>query len=248
MFKISNLAKVTSITFMLATVLSLTFAPMTYAISASGLLPLINAQRTSAGVSPLSINSQLQSSAYLKVQDMCNNNYWGHVSPSGKSMGSFVAAAGYSYSMIGENLANGYLTDSAVFSAWMASAGHRANILNSGYKHLGIASKQCAVNGKSTTLTVAHFGAPIGSTSTTVKPKPVSTTIAYTTNVPKTQANTASQPTTKQSIAKVKPKTVRKIVVTTPFGQQIWSWTWADYADANGRIPTWLVELIRNDQ
>lgn len=247
MFKISNLAKVTSITFMLATVLSLTFAPMTYAISASGLLPLINAQRTSAGISPLSINSQLQSSAYLKVQDMCNNNYWGHVSPSGKSMGSFVAAAGYSYSMIGENLANGYLTDSAVFSAWMASAGHRANMLNSGYKHLGIASKQCAVNGKSTTLTVAHFGAPLGSAKATTKPKPVSTTPTYTTITQKTQVNTVSQPTTKQSTAKVKPKTVRKLVVNTPLGKQIWDWTWVEYLQANGKLPSWLAKILANE-
>jgi len=43
---------------------------------------------------------------------------------------------------VAENIAMGYRTTSAAMSGWMNSSGHRANILNRGYRRIGIAAYQ----------------------------------------------------------------------------------------------------------
>jgi uncharacterized protein YkwD len=45
---------------------------------------------------------------------------------------------GVQYSSAGENIAKGQKTPAEVVTAWMNSAGHRANILNKTYTHLGV--------------------------------------------------------------------------------------------------------------
>ena len=49
-----------------------------------------------------------------------------------------MRAFGISYKTAGENIARGYQTPVAVVNAWMSSPGHRANILNSTYTHIGV--------------------------------------------------------------------------------------------------------------
>ena len=45
---------------------------------------------------------------------------------------------GISYTSAGENIAQGQRTPEEVVQAWMNSAGHRANILNNGFTHIGV--------------------------------------------------------------------------------------------------------------
>ena len=45
---------------------------------------------------------------------------------------------GISYKSAGENIAQGQTTAKAVVNAWMNSEGHRANILNKNYTHIGV--------------------------------------------------------------------------------------------------------------
>ncbi|GAA3328549.1 hypothetical protein GCM10020331_072940 [Ectobacillus funiculus] len=45
---------------------------------------------------------------------------------------------GISYSYAGENIAKGQRSADEVVTAWMNSPGHRANILNGNYTHIGI--------------------------------------------------------------------------------------------------------------
>jgi uncharacterized protein YkwD len=49
-----------------------------------------------------------------------------------------VRAEGYQYSLVGENISAGNSTPEAAMQSWMNSSGHRANILNSGFRELGV--------------------------------------------------------------------------------------------------------------
>ena len=45
---------------------------------------------------------------------------------------------GITYKSAGENIAMGQKTPKEVVQAWMNSEGHRANILNGSYTHIGV--------------------------------------------------------------------------------------------------------------
>ena len=47
-------------------------------------------------------------------------------------------AAGYDWRAIGENIAEGQLSVAEVMETWMNSPGHRRNILEKGFKELGV--------------------------------------------------------------------------------------------------------------
>jgi uncharacterized protein YkwD len=69
---------------------------------------------------------------------MAAKDYFSHTSKDGRSFADRIRAAGYRGGSIGENIAAGQATASAVMKSWMASAGHRANILNCDLKALGV--------------------------------------------------------------------------------------------------------------
>lgn len=98
---------------------------------------LINQQRTSAGLSALKIDSELQNVAREKAKDMVNKNYFSHTSPTYGSPFDMMKKFGISYKTAGENIA-GNSSNSGAVNAWMNSEGHRANILNSSFNYTGI--------------------------------------------------------------------------------------------------------------
>ena len=98
---------------------------------------LINKQRTQNGLSPLKENSELQRVAKIKSQDMVNNNYFSHTSPTYGSPFDMMKSFKISYNTAGENIA-GNSSNSGAVTAWMNSPGHRANILNSSFNQTGI--------------------------------------------------------------------------------------------------------------
>jgi uncharacterized protein YkwD len=69
---------------------------------------------------------------------MAVHGYFAHNSQDGRSPFDRMRAAGYRGGLMGENIAAGQPTPAAVMDAWMHSPGHRANILNCGYKVIGI--------------------------------------------------------------------------------------------------------------
>ncbi len=99
---------------------------------------LVNEQRAANGLAPLTLSTELSNVARTKSQDMHDNNYFSHTSPTYGSPFDMMNAFGISYRTAGENIAMGYDTPEAVVSAWMNSAGHRANILNGSYTQLGV--------------------------------------------------------------------------------------------------------------
>lgn len=98
---------------------------------------LINQQRSQNGLSPLKIDYEVQKVARIKAQDMVNNNYFSHTSPTYGSPFNMLNNFKVSYRTAGENIA-GNSSNSAAVTAWMNSSGHKANILNSSFNYTGI--------------------------------------------------------------------------------------------------------------
>jgi len=99
---------------------------------------LTNAERTKAGLKPLEIYAPLMKVAEAKSADMSKNNYFSHTSPTYGSPFDQIKAAGISYKSAGENIAQGQRTPAEVVQAWMDSPGHRQNIMNANYTHIGV--------------------------------------------------------------------------------------------------------------
>jgi uncharacterized YkwD family protein len=98
---------------------------------------LINAQRTAAGLQPLQIDPEVQNVARAKAQDMVNNNYFSHTSPTYGSPFDMLKSYGVKYKAAGENIAGNSSNQGAV-NAWMNSEGHKANILSNNYNYTGL--------------------------------------------------------------------------------------------------------------
>ena len=99
---------------------------------------LVNEIRVERGLKPLIADWQLSRVARYKSQDMKDIGYFSHTSPTYGSPFDMMKNFGISYKSAGENIAKGYTTPRAVVDAWMNSPGHRANILNSSYTHIGV--------------------------------------------------------------------------------------------------------------
>ena len=105
---------------------------------ASQVAALVNQQRQKAGLTDLKTDSELTRLAQLKAEDMAEEGYFSHTSPTYGSAFDMLKAAGYSYHTAGENIAMGQKTADAVMNGWMNSSGHRSNILGSRYTKIGV--------------------------------------------------------------------------------------------------------------
>lgn len=109
-------------------------------LSTYDLWVLTNNQRAAAGIPPLVLDAQLDSSATGKCSDMANKHYFAHDAPDGSKPWVFIEhAIGHVPKYEGENLAQDYKTSDAVLSAWMASPEHKKNILDASYTNVGYA-------------------------------------------------------------------------------------------------------------
>lgn len=99
---------------------------------------LVNEIRQQNGLRPLAANWELSRVARYKSQDMRDNGYFSHNSPTYGTPFQMLSAFGLSYRTAGENIAKGYASPQAVVNGWMNSSGHRANILNASYTQIGV--------------------------------------------------------------------------------------------------------------
>ncbi|MFA5773318.1 MAG: CAP domain-containing protein [Candidatus Paceibacterota bacterium] len=131
-------------------------------LSKDNVIKLTNKERYENGNLPLlTENQKLDLSAEKKLQDMFTSQYFEHVSPKGIGVGDLGEEVGYEYILIGENLALGnFKDDLSLVDAWMASVGHRANILNEHYTEIGVAVGKGNFEGKDIWMAVQHFGTP----------------------------------------------------------------------------------------
>ncbi|HBN97393.1 MAG TPA: hypothetical protein DDZ66_13965, partial [Firmicutes bacterium] len=101
------------------------------------LINQVNQERAKNGQQALKIDYDLVALAKKKSHDMAANNYFSHVSPTLGTVYNMLDNAGISYSRAGENIARTGSVSRA-HPLFMNSAGHRANILHSGYTHIGV--------------------------------------------------------------------------------------------------------------
>lgn len=99
---------------------------------------LVNQERAKNGLSSLTYDWELSRVARYKSQDMKDNNYFSHTSPTYGSPFQMMKNFGITYKTAGENIARGYKTPESVVNGWMNSSGHRANILNSSFTKIGV--------------------------------------------------------------------------------------------------------------
>ena len=93
---------------------------------------------------PLVWNNDLEDAANGHAKDMARQNYFSHESKDGRTMNSRIVTAGYTYKgwksfMIGENIAFGQTSISEVMAGWFKSEGHCKNLMNPGFKEVGVA-------------------------------------------------------------------------------------------------------------
>lgn len=101
------------------------------------MLRWINEERAKVGAPPLQLDLELSRWARIKSQDMKDNNYFAHTSPTYGSPFEMMRNAGIQYLRAGENLSasqSPYMSHLRL----MASDGHRRNILNPNFTHVGI--------------------------------------------------------------------------------------------------------------
>ena len=87
---------------------------------------------------PIAHNAQLAAVARAHAVDMDRRGYFSHNSPEGISSGARAAAAGIPACGIGESIAKGQMSSAEVFAGWMASEGHRRNMVNTGMASYGL--------------------------------------------------------------------------------------------------------------
>lgn len=97
---------------------------------------LVNIERANAGLPSLQMSSVANSAAAVRANEIIVK--FDHVRPNGQSCFSVLAEWGISSGYSGENIALGQRNPSEVVTAWMNSAGHKKNILNPNYTHIGI--------------------------------------------------------------------------------------------------------------
>jgi len=127
-----------------------------------GVIKWTNLQREKYGLLPLKESLKLNLSSVVKVEDMFQNQYFAHLSPSGEGVADLAKVVNYEFILIGENLALGnFKNDEDLVQSWMESPGHRENILNPRYQEIGVAVKKDIFEGKTVWLAVQHFGLPL---------------------------------------------------------------------------------------
>ena len=135
-------------------------------LTVGGVFQFTNAERVRLDLNTLESNATLNAVAKARLDDMFANQYFEHISPTGGSVSKEAQRFGYEYISIGENIALGnFEDDETLVAAWMASSGHRANILSTKFTEIGIAVGKGIYQGKSTWMAVQVFARPLSECS-----------------------------------------------------------------------------------
>jgi len=98
---------------------------------------LLNLDRSAYSLAPLTIDPELSRIARIKSEDMRDNQYFSHTSPTYGDVRSMLKHFGYSFTAAGENIAH-HATIEKAQAAFLSSPGHRANVLHSRYTKAGV--------------------------------------------------------------------------------------------------------------
>lgn len=104
---------------------------------AADVIARTNAVREEAGCAPVKADERLRSVAQKHASDMARHRYLEHEDRAGTTSGERIGSAGYD-NVTGENLAYGYPGAAEVMAVWMRSSGHRENIEDCSFTHIGV--------------------------------------------------------------------------------------------------------------
>lgn len=135
----------------------------------SGLLREINQVRTQNGLGALQLSRPLSDAAEAHSRSMAARGFFAHESPDGSSFWKrverYYPSRGFRYWSAGENLAYGSpsISVNGAVRAWMGSPGHRANILSTNWREIGIAAVHAdaapgVYAGRPATIITTDFG------------------------------------------------------------------------------------------
>lgn len=111
--------------------------PTSLTYDEQNMIDMVNQARTDAGLKPLNVDFRLVGAARVKGQDMKDNKYFSHVSPTFGYTASLFTSLGLKVNYTSENLASNKSVSGAL-AAFMQSPGHRANILDPNVTHIGV--------------------------------------------------------------------------------------------------------------
>src|SRR3954466_10239217 len=103
------------------------------------ILGLINSERARAGLPAVSWHDQVTAAATAHSVDQALMNRMSHTGSDGSDAGIRLTRAGFVWRAWGENVAAGYTSVQSVFDGWMASPGHKAQILGN-FAYVGMAA------------------------------------------------------------------------------------------------------------
>ena len=140
-------------------------------------IELVNVERQRVNQPPLTANAALTRAAQDYSVVLADGTCFDH--NCGSTPSDRLAQAGYTnWTSRGENIASGYPTPEAVMAGWMASPGHRGNILSANFKEIGVG---VAARSNGTLFWAQTFGSSRSSgnatqpTPTPAPPTPTST-------------------------------------------------------------------------
>jgi uncharacterized protein YkwD len=118
-------------------------APAALAAAEAELLAAVNGARAAAGLAPLAVDADLQAAARAHTQNLLDNGAFTHDFLKDGASVPFPGWIGWYYrgSCAGENLASGSpsLSAARAVELWLASPGHRANMLSARFTTVGVA-------------------------------------------------------------------------------------------------------------
>jgi uncharacterized protein YkwD len=123
-------------------------------------LAAVNAARLAAGRRALDPDGRLDRAAQAHAEDMLRRSYYDHSSPEGASPLVRVQAAGFPARLVGENLAAGMRSLPEAMAAWLGSSGHRRNLLEARFTHLGMGVAVGRYEDRYQVLWVQEFARP----------------------------------------------------------------------------------------
>ncbi|MGB5163379.1 MAG: CAP domain-containing protein [Thermoanaerobaculia bacterium] len=122
------------------------------------LLDRVNEERARRHRGPLRPSRALDLAAQTYAERMMREEFYGHISPRGDTVLERVQASGYEPELTGENLASGQPTADQAMANWMASKGHRDNILDHRFQDIGFGVSALESEGELKILWVQCFG------------------------------------------------------------------------------------------
>lgn len=123
----------------------------------SALVQAINGARAANGLAPLQVDARLATAAHGQSAYLASAGVLDHSGPDGSTVFTRLTRQGYHGHMVGENLAAG-MGPAATVQAWLASPGHRMNLLEPGFHLLGVGVVLGSLDGMNAPFVTADFG------------------------------------------------------------------------------------------